>query len=549
MPTDIAPFNMHLVISQGVSVLIEIGADVNAGEVGDTPLCIAVKSNNKKMVEALLQHNIANVNIREALKFSWELKFDAITGLLLEHIAVDRSRDSVNLSGLELTTLKPPWILPSLGLKTLPEKRLRKHRKQGSLGHVKDLMRRRKSVSTEAPFDLEVDALESMHSRDSRRKSVDMSALKYVPDEFSVSMENADSGGYGGRLGRRGVEDTDSGGYGGRLGRRGVEDTGSGGYGGRLGRRGVEDTDSGGYGRLRRRSEEEYTVTNSLARSRSINCDQEDSGVETIGVVHRSNPLHKRADPLHKRAGIMFGVMPRGSVRRQEERGTVSGASTLPHSTLDQYTLNNVESLNSTQTSHHDYSDPNITLSPSQLFKKLRKHRRKSNKGSLHESSSSNFSAGTDSPLPVIYYQQEDMPVLSPDGSFSSSARVDDSFTSTPSSLWSPNSSNSSTPYTTSVEVSSSSATEEVDFVGCETIPEEPSFEEEHLIKNLDLSSNKLCNFDDLLTERDLVFKRLKDVKTLDLKQNCFSELLPLMMKVRMLLNFLFSAVMKYVFS
>ena len=78
--------NLHINI-QGVNVLIEIGADINTGENGESPLCIAVQSRNSKMVECLLEHNVTNVNVREALKLSWELQLDFITGLLLERIA------------------------------------------------------------------------------------------------------------------------------------------------------------------------------------------------------------------------------------------------------------------------------------------------------------------------------------------------------------------------------------------------------------------------------------------------------------------------------
>jgi len=145
------------------------------------------------MVESLLQHNITNVNVREALKISWELKLDSIAGLLLECIATDRTRDSVNLSGLELTTVKPLWILPSLGLKNLPEAKLRKrHHKQQSLGHVKDFLVRRKSSGN---LDLELSYADS-NTREQRRMSVDFRSLKYVSDlDPSSLIEDTDFGG------------------------------------------------------------------------------------------------------------------------------------------------------------------------------------------------------------------------------------------------------------------------------------------------------------------------------------------------------------------
>ncbi len=100
-------------LSQGVKVLIEIGADVNYDVKTSTPICLAVKSKNKLMVEFLLQNGVNNVH--QALATSREMNLDEITGLLLEHIGLDRNGEVVNLSGLELETIKPTWILPSLG--------------------------------------------------------------------------------------------------------------------------------------------------------------------------------------------------------------------------------------------------------------------------------------------------------------------------------------------------------------------------------------------------------------------------------------------------
>ncbi len=94
-------------------MLIEIGADVNHAEATDTPICLAVQSKNKQMVEFLLQNGVNNVH--KALAISREMKLDEITGLVLEHIGLDRNGDVVNLSGLELKVVKPTWILPSLG--------------------------------------------------------------------------------------------------------------------------------------------------------------------------------------------------------------------------------------------------------------------------------------------------------------------------------------------------------------------------------------------------------------------------------------------------
>ena len=47
---------------QGVSVLVDIGADVNGGEEADAPICLAVQSRNKLMVDFLLQQGVHNVH-------------------------------------------------------------------------------------------------------------------------------------------------------------------------------------------------------------------------------------------------------------------------------------------------------------------------------------------------------------------------------------------------------------------------------------------------------------------------------------------------------
>lgn len=131
---------------QGVSVLIELGADVNAGEEIEVPLCLAVQSGNKDMVEQLL--NKGATNIQRALNLARDKRLDEITGLLLAHIALEKSNDVVNLSGLELDRIKPTWILPSLGIYySPPKRRLSGHRRNRSLGQMKELiLMRRKSV-------------------------------------------------------------------------------------------------------------------------------------------------------------------------------------------------------------------------------------------------------------------------------------------------------------------------------------------------------------------------------------------------------------------
>ena len=147
-------------------MLVDIGADVNVGaeRVGErregrregsrergeeqagiwedqTPICVAVISRLKPMVELLLDLGVSNVNA--ALKLSRELELDEITGILLKNIALDRNGDTVNLSGMELCLVKPQWILPCLGVS---EALRHNHLRRQSFDRIKDLLMRRKSI-------------------------------------------------------------------------------------------------------------------------------------------------------------------------------------------------------------------------------------------------------------------------------------------------------------------------------------------------------------------------------------------------------------------
>ena len=127
-------------------MLIELGADVNAGEESEVPICLAVQSGSKEMVELLLNKGVAN--IQKALDLAREKRRDEIIGLLLAHIALEKSNEVVNLSGLELDQILPTWILPSLGMYySPPKRRISGHRRNRSLGQMKELiMLRRMSV-------------------------------------------------------------------------------------------------------------------------------------------------------------------------------------------------------------------------------------------------------------------------------------------------------------------------------------------------------------------------------------------------------------------
>lgn len=114
--------------------------DAGGGE-QQFPICLAVLSKMKPMVELLLDLGVTNVH--SALKLSREMNLDEITGVLLKNVALDRNGDSVNLSGLKLCTIKPQWILPCLGVSEM-SRRNRLHRQ--SFDKIKDLLSRRKSI-------------------------------------------------------------------------------------------------------------------------------------------------------------------------------------------------------------------------------------------------------------------------------------------------------------------------------------------------------------------------------------------------------------------
>ena len=465
------------------------------------------------MVESLLQHEITSVNVREALKISRELKLDSVTGLLLEHISVDRSRESVNLSGLDLSTLKPLWILPSLGVKTVLEaKPHRRHRKQRSLGHVKDVIIRRKSVAT---IDSNVDLESADNKRDSRKLSVDFSALKYVSD-----MDGASE-----------AEEIDF----------GVAKSG-------------EDLDRSSKGPQSMVSGHSRVVVSSIPEvpcewgGKMVSHASDDSGVGTVRNTYQTmryrsitseSPAINQLNP----GVVVHKIMPQNSLLRPSH-GTVSGATTLPHSKLDQYTFNQRPQHPQDERSGSNRGNTsafNVTLSPSQLFKKIRRHRKSEEKhGSL--------ASRADSPIPVIYsvYPRDDVPWglqgsfsldhVAPNHNLAESSFATASTDSSPSSRLACDSAGTDG---TIADTSAGAELDQVDFAVCAPIPEEPPAKEERncdLIKLLDLSSNKLTDFKafDHSEYGDLVYKRLRDITSLDLKQNHINELPSEMMKVCM---------------
>ena len=139
--------------SEGGEVKAEDGErmeKVTSNGTGQTPICLAVQSRVKPMVDLLLDLGVSSVH--PALKLARELQLDDITGTLLKHVALDRNGDIVNLSGLDLVTVKPQWILPCLGVS---ESLRRRRSSRQSSDRIKDLLMHRKSIGCIEDKDLE----------------------------------------------------------------------------------------------------------------------------------------------------------------------------------------------------------------------------------------------------------------------------------------------------------------------------------------------------------------------------------------------------------
>lgn len=97
---------------KGADCLIKKGADVNAGDGVNTPLCCACKNENEEMVQFLLTQGITD--IQNALKLSLEMGHANIVGLLLQYLSHDKEAGIIAFSNLNLGDLQPEWISPSL---------------------------------------------------------------------------------------------------------------------------------------------------------------------------------------------------------------------------------------------------------------------------------------------------------------------------------------------------------------------------------------------------------------------------------------------------
>lgn len=104
---------------KGANCLIKKGADVNAGQGENTPLCCACKNGKEEMVQFLLTQGITDIQC--ALRLSLEMGHNNIVGLLLQHLGHDKEAGIIAFSNLNLSDLRPEWLSPSLsGLKYSP---------------------------------------------------------------------------------------------------------------------------------------------------------------------------------------------------------------------------------------------------------------------------------------------------------------------------------------------------------------------------------------------------------------------------------------------
>ena len=97
---------------KGAVCLIKKGADVNAGDRLNTPLCSACRNGREEMVKFLLTQGITDV--QSALELSLEMGHGNIVGLLLQYLSHDKEAGIIALSNLNLGDLQPEWISPSL---------------------------------------------------------------------------------------------------------------------------------------------------------------------------------------------------------------------------------------------------------------------------------------------------------------------------------------------------------------------------------------------------------------------------------------------------
>ena len=449
------------------------------------------------MVEYLLGHGISSANIKAALTISWANDQDDITGLLLEHIAVGRSRDLVTLSGLELTTLKPLWILPSLGVKLkVDTSTKRQHKMEGSLGHVKLNLLNRKSASELVVVDTDsVTPLRytyNSHTAGCCRKAVvDITALKYLSDKDKTV--------------------------------------------------GLDEHD----GRSVSPASLNHSCAKQLERSALQKLKFNDSGLHRSGTTTNLIVSNRAGISSPMLCEVNTSVMSWTSFHRRAQ-GAISGAKSLPRCQLDRYATDNTDGI-----SAYNLSDSNnlgdFSLSPAQLRRQVRRVRDKGRAGIKKKNSF--IGSLSDLSLPVHIGQRShsnvsvnnctSTDVLQQSGTSVVGANIscaDEADTSESSVLMTP----SSLPCGPSrLLLPKSNPNHLASEAEAKPLSEQEKAVSDHRINNLikvfDLSSNQLKNFFDLMElpyGGEFLFKLLRCVRRLDVKQNQLADLPMDMMKV-----------------
>ncbi|XP_070559106.1 leucine-rich repeat serine/threonine-protein kinase 2-like [Ptychodera flava] len=97
---------------EGVQCLLQLGADVNAGEGEDTPLCNVCRRNDKEMADLILKEDI--VDMRTPLSICTKLQNFDTAATLLQRIGVDREDATVTWKQLWLDNNHLDKILPHM---------------------------------------------------------------------------------------------------------------------------------------------------------------------------------------------------------------------------------------------------------------------------------------------------------------------------------------------------------------------------------------------------------------------------------------------------
>lgn len=133
-------------LMRAVQCLVEMGADVNAGQGTNTPLCAACKNCKEEVVQFLLMQGISDV--QSALRLCIEMGHDSLVGILLQHIGHEKEAGIITWSGLNLGALRPEWISPALSGKKYTRPRRQSLGWTGLFEDAERTMRKRASISS-----------------------------------------------------------------------------------------------------------------------------------------------------------------------------------------------------------------------------------------------------------------------------------------------------------------------------------------------------------------------------------------------------------------